>query len=141
MDTWRTWFKRPEAHLNALRQLYSMGSTDVPVEQRQMARGENHLRPHLIHFKHCKNILLEDLSDGVKIKQDFMFFDKHYSGVRPLELAVEIKNKNKTVWDYDVMKQLNEVDNYLKKEYHAGFMYSPAMLTKNINKGAAYEKQ
>lgn len=60
MDTWRTWFKRPEAHLNALRQLYSMGSTDIPVEQRQMARGENHLRPHLIHFNRCKNILLED---------------------------------------------------------------------------------
>ncbi len=80
------------------------------------------------------NVLLEDLSDGVKIKQDFMFFDKHYSGVRPLELAIEIKNKNKTVWDYDVIKQLNEVDNFLKKEYHAGFMYSPAMLAKNINK-------
>lgn len=80
------------------------------------------------------NVLLEDLSDGVKIKQDFMFFDKHYSGVRPLELAIEIKNKNKTVWDYDVMQQLNEVDIYLKKEYHAGFMYSPAMLARNINK-------
>ena len=54
MDTWRTWFKRPEAHLNALRQLYSMGSTDVPVKQRQMVKGENHLRPHLIHFNRCK---------------------------------------------------------------------------------------
>lgn len=80
------------------------------------------------------NLLLEDLSDNVRIKQDFNFFDKHYSGVRPLELAVEIKNKNKTVWDYDVMKQLNSVDEFLKKEYHAGFLYSPAMLTKNINK-------
>lgn len=79
------------------------------------------------------NILLEDLSDSVKIKQDFMFFDKHYSGVRPLELAVEIKN-NKTVWDYEIMQQLNTVDEFLKKEYHAGFMYSPAMLAKNINK-------
>ncbi len=80
------------------------------------------------------NILLEDLSDSVKIKQDFMFFDKQYSGVRPLELAVEIKDKSKTVWDYDIMKQLNDVDEFLKKEYHAGFMYSPAMLAKNINK-------
>lgn len=79
------------------------------------------------------NLLLEDLSDGVKIKQDFNFFDKHYSGVRPLELTVEVKN-NKTVWDYEVMKQLNTVDEYLKKEYHAGFMYSPAMLARNINK-------
>ena len=80
------------------------------------------------------NILLEDLSDKVKIKQDFMFFDKHYSGVRPLELAIEIKNKDKTIWDYDVMLQLNAIDDYLKKEYHAGFMYSPAMLSKTINK-------
>lgn len=79
------------------------------------------------------NILLEDLSDSVKIKQDFIFFDKHYSGVRPLELAVEIKN-NKTVWDYEIMQQLNSVDEFLKKEYHAGFIYSPAMLTRNIYK-------
>lgn len=79
------------------------------------------------------NLLLEDLSDGVKIKQDFNFFDKHYSGVRPLELTVAIKN-NKTVWDYEVMKQLNSVDEYLKKEYHAGFMYSPPMLARTINK-------
>lgn len=60
MDTWRMWFQRPEAHLNALKQLYAMGSTDVPVIQRQMAEGENHLRPHLIHFNRCRNILLED---------------------------------------------------------------------------------
>lgn len=80
------------------------------------------------------NILLEDLSDTVKIKQDFIFFDKHYSGVRPLELAVEIKNKKKKIWDYDIMKQLNDVDEFLKKEYKAGFMYSPAMLTKTIHK-------
>ncbi|MBS1638365.1 MAG: MMPL family transporter [Bacteroidetes bacterium] len=80
------------------------------------------------------NLLLEDLSDSVKIKQDFNFFDKHYSGVRPLELAIEIKDKNKTVWDYDVMTQLNKVDEFLTKEYHAGFIYSPAMLARSVNK-------
>ncbi len=80
------------------------------------------------------NILLEDLSDRVKIKQDFVFFDKHYSGVRPLELSIDIKNKNKTVWDYEIMKQLHELDIFLKKEYKVGFMYSPAMIVKTINK-------
>jgi len=79
------------------------------------------------------NILLEDLSDKVKIKQDFLFFEKHYSGVRPLELSIKIINKNKTVWDYDIMQQLNAVDDYLITEYHTGFMYSPAMLSKTIN--------
>lgn len=65
MDTWRKWFARPEAHLNALRQLYAMASTDVGIEKRQMAEAENNLRPHLIHFNRCKNVLL----DGFKIRE------------------------------------------------------------------------
>ena len=65
MGTWRVWFQRPKAHLDALAQLYSMGSTDVPVEYRQMARGENHLRPHLIHFNRCNRVML----DGFKIRE------------------------------------------------------------------------
>ena len=56
---WSPWFKRPKAHLEASKQLYTWGSTDVPVEQRQMAVGENNMRPHLIHLNRCKNILLD----------------------------------------------------------------------------------
>ena len=59
MDTWRKWFKRPKPHMDALAELYTMASTDVPVEKRQMAKGENNLRPHLIHFNRCKNVLLD----------------------------------------------------------------------------------
>jgi predicted RND superfamily exporter protein len=79
------------------------------------------------------NILLEDLNDTVKIKQDFNFFDKNYSGVRPLELFVKIKEP-KNVWDYTVIKQLNAIDSFIRKEYSAGFLYSPAALVKSINK-------
>ena len=64
------------------------------------------------------NILLEDLSDKVRIKQDFLFFDKHYSGVRPLELSIEIKNKDKTVWDYDIMDQLNGPVSYTRLDVY-----------------------
>lgn len=60
MDTWRVWFDRPKEHLDALAQLYEWASFDYPVDQRQMAVGANHLRPHLIHFNQCKHILLED---------------------------------------------------------------------------------
>ncbi len=65
MATWKVWFARPKAHLDALKELYTMASTDVPVEKRQMAVGENHLRPHLIQFNRCRNILL----DGFKIRE------------------------------------------------------------------------
>ena len=65
MDVWKTWFKRPQAHLNALKELYTKASTDVPVVERQMATGENNLRPHLVQFNRCKNVLL----DGFKIRE------------------------------------------------------------------------
>jgi len=65
MDTWKVWFERPGPHMNALKELYTMASTDVPVEQRQMAVGQNNLRPHLIHFNRCRNVLL----DGFMIRE------------------------------------------------------------------------
>jgi lysophospholipase L1-like esterase len=65
MNTWEKWFARPQPHLDALKKLYTLASTDVPVEQRQMAEGENNLRPHLIHFNRCKNVLL----DGFQIRE------------------------------------------------------------------------
>lgn len=65
MDTWRIWFQRPPTHLEALKELYTMASTDVPVAKRQMAVGDNHLRPHLIQFNRCENIQL----DGFKIRE------------------------------------------------------------------------
>jgi predicted RND superfamily exporter protein len=78
------------------------------------------------------NILLEDLSEKVKIKQDFNFFDKNYSGVRPFEMQVIVKDTSKSVWDYEVMKELNKVDGFIKKEYAAGFLLSPSSLVKSI---------
>lgn len=78
------------------------------------------------------NILLEDLSEKVKIKQDFMFFDKNYSGVRPFEILITVKDKNKSVWDYDVITELNKVDDFIRKEYDAGFLLSPSSLVKSI---------
>ena len=62
IEGWTEWFKRPQAHLEALKKLYEWGSTDVPVTEREMAEGENNLRPHLIHLNRCQNILLEDFS-------------------------------------------------------------------------------
>lgn len=60
MDFWRTWFSRPEAHIQATRQLYAMCSTGVPIEHRRMEEGEANMRPHLIQFNRCTNISLEN---------------------------------------------------------------------------------
>jgi polygalacturonase len=62
MGTWKQWFTRPPPHLEALKKLYTMTSTNVPVEQRQMAEGENHLRPQFIQLNRCRNVLIEGLT-------------------------------------------------------------------------------
>ncbi len=61
LDVWEKWFTRPPAHLEALKQLYHMAATHRPVEQRQMAVGENHLRPQFIQFNRCHQVLIEDV--------------------------------------------------------------------------------
>ena len=64
MTLWRRWFSRPKAHMDALASLYHQMSNDAPVEDRQMAVGNNNFRPHLIHFNRCKHVLL----DGFEIE-------------------------------------------------------------------------
>ncbi len=59
MDLWSKWFARPPAHMNSLKRLYEMASTDIPVEERQMVNDTANLRPHFIQFNRCENVLLD----------------------------------------------------------------------------------
>ncbi len=79
------------------------------------------------------NILLEDLSDKVKIKKDFDFFDQHYCGVRPFELIIETKNGN-TILDYSSICEIEKVEEFVQKKLNMGLVFSPATLVKSINR-------
>ena len=61
MDLWRVWFARPQAHQDATRELYRWCSELTPVEERRLTdMPDSHMRPHLIQFNRCSNIVLED---------------------------------------------------------------------------------
>ncbi|KQU46050.1 polygalacturonase [Sphingomonas sp. Leaf339] len=62
LDRWTIWSARPKPHMDALVALYNMAYRNVPVRERQMAVGANNLRPHLIQFNRCRNVLVEDIS-------------------------------------------------------------------------------
>ncbi|MCA9239960.1 MAG: glycoside hydrolase family 28 protein [Planctomycetales bacterium] len=62
LAVWKVWYARPQTHLDALKRLYEMASTGVPVDQRQMAVGEAHMRPQFIQFNRCENVLLEGVT-------------------------------------------------------------------------------
>lgn len=62
LDRWSEWYARPPAHMQALVDLYTMARTGTPVVQRQMAVGDNNLRPHFIQFNRCERVLVEGVS-------------------------------------------------------------------------------
>ncbi|MHA6722445.1 glycoside hydrolase family 28 protein [Sphingomonas sp. RS2018] len=62
LDRWTVWSARPKPHMDALIALYNMAYRNVPVRGRQMAVGANNLRPHLIQFNRCRNVLIEGIS-------------------------------------------------------------------------------
>lgn len=62
MDIWKTWFKRPKAHMESLKRLYYLASYNKPMEERQMVNDTAHLRPQFIQFNRCENILMDGVS-------------------------------------------------------------------------------
>jgi predicted RND superfamily exporter protein len=63
------------------------------------------------------NLLMDDLSESEPLKQDFNYLDSHYGGIRPVELAITIKDTSINVWDKDVLRTIDTVEHYLKNEY------------------------
>lgn len=62
METWEKWFDRPAPHMEGLKQLYEMGSKDVPLTQRDMTKGAANLRPQFVQFNRCRHVLIEGVS-------------------------------------------------------------------------------
>ena len=62
LDVWKEWYKRPSGHMNSLKRLYYLASTDTPVEERNMVNDTANFRPHFIQFNRCENVLLEGVS-------------------------------------------------------------------------------
>jgi predicted RND superfamily exporter protein len=79
------------------------------------------------------NYLLEDLRDSDPTKQDFVFFENHFAGVRPFELGLELKNKNNGL-SLEVLKEVEKIEMYLEDKYGMGYIFSPVTLLKNLNK-------
>ncbi len=53
--------------------------------------------------------LLKTLPRGTDITEDFLFFEEHYGGFRPVEFAVSLQ-EGKSIWDYDVLHGLDALE-------------------------------
>ncbi len=77
--------------------------------------------------------ILEDIPNKERVKQDMLFFEKNYGGIRPLEIAVRIKKADASIWDYKILKQINAVEEVVNRTFAPGLLLSPASLVKSVN--------
>lgn len=77
--------------------------------------------------------LLEDLGDDDPLIQDFQYFERKFSGVRPFEMHL-IAADGYSLYDRQVLQEIAQLEQYLYKEYGLNFISSPATLVKTVNR-------
>ncbi|MDX5418418.1 MAG: MMPL family transporter, partial [Hymenobacteraceae bacterium] len=75
--------------------------------------------------------LLEDLGDEDPIILDFKYFEEKFSGVRPFEMHL-MAAPGYTLYDLEVLQEIDKLENYLYDTYGLNFITSPATLIKTI---------
>ncbi len=76
--------------------------------------------------------LESSLPRGKKISEDFVFFEKEYSGFRPFELAVFAQGDYRAD-DYEVLQEMVKVEAYLDSLQGIGSVNSITTVYKSIN--------
>ena len=77
--------------------------------------------------------LLEDLGDEDPIILDFKYFEDKFSGVRPFEMHL-MAAPGYTLYDLEVLQEIDKLENYLYDTYGLNFITSPATIIKTINR-------
>ncbi|WP_232835031.1 efflux RND transporter permease subunit [Pleomorphovibrio marinus] len=78
--------------------------------------------------------LLDNLPQDHPLLTDFMFFDEHFGGSKPLELYLEVGEEGEDLLEYEVLKEIEKLGNFLEENFRTGFQASPATLVKAANK-------
>ncbi|MDG2152564.1 MAG: MMPL family transporter [Crocinitomicaceae bacterium] len=82
------------------------------------------------------NLIMDDIKDSDPIKKDFGYFEKHYGGYRPFELAIKISDTSVNVWDLGVLKEIEEVEGYLEDTFGMELKVSLVQSLKVLNRSS-----
>lgn len=77
--------------------------------------------------------LLDNLPLDHPIQQDFSFFDQQFGGSNPLELSIEAGDSVQSLLDYEVLEELNRLEEKLGEVFPGSQFVSPVSLVKTLN--------
>ena len=78
--------------------------------------------------------LMEDLKRDNEMRQTYHYFDEEFMGLRPFEMAIEVKDTSKSIYDYEVLQEIDKVEEYLHEEYEIKNIFSVIQVLKVANR-------
>jgi uncharacterized protein len=78
--------------------------------------------------------LLQEIPRNHPILEDYQFMEKDFAGTRPFEMALTVKDTSINFLQPGMMKQVEEVENFLNDSLGIGYIISPLSLFKGANK-------
>lgn len=78
--------------------------------------------------------LMQELGENDPMAEEMRFFEDNFHGIRPFEMAIVVKKKSSSIYDFEVMHEINKMENYLTDRYQVGQMISPTTPFKYINR-------
>lgn len=81
------------------------------------------------------NYIMEDLKEDNPMMKSYNFLEANFAGARPFELGIRLKDTSKSVYDLDVVRLLDEIENFAIQNYNLGGVFSIPMLVKATNVG------
>lgn len=79
------------------------------------------------------NFFVEDWTVNEETKRDYLYFEDNFSGFRPFELAVNVKDTTRSFEEYDLLRELTVIDKGLREVYGSRFLVSPLTFIKTAN--------
>ncbi len=77
--------------------------------------------------------LMQDLGEDDPLMLELYFFQEQFGGIRPFELAILPQGEH-LITDYEVIKEVQKLEEYLKNSYGVNQMISPTLPYKYLNK-------
>ncbi|MCH7399144.1 MMPL family transporter [Belliella sp. DSM 107340] len=77
--------------------------------------------------------LLDNLPREHELVQEFEFFDKEFGGSKPLEFFLEVGEDGDQIFQYEVLKEIEKLEDFVQESYESGAIISPFSLVKLLN--------
>jgi predicted RND superfamily exporter protein len=82
------------------------------------------------------NFIMDDVDPETTMKQDFNYFDEKFGGVRPFEISVEMTDTSVSIWNVEILQEIEKLETYLINDYNVDIKNSLVQALSVLNRAS-----